>query len=188
MGVGHFKVEVEDLGRLLKALHDSQDNMRKALNALKDVGPKSTGSEALDNACDEFHDSWDDAIKKIADGTQAIEERLKQTKNNYEQTEQVTARCSSRTASLRSLPLRRLPSDPGAQHTEPHRTAHVCGPDVPDRGHRELPQGPGDPAGPALRGHRGGTLTLRVDSSDRIRDSSHEQGIRRHGTKQVLPR
>jgi peptidoglycan hydrolase CwlO-like protein len=84
----HFKVEVNDLDRLIKELHNSQDNMRKALNALKDVGPKSTGSEALDNACDEFHDSWDNAIKKIADGTQAIEERLKQTKNNYEQTEQ----------------------------------------------------------------------------------------------------
>lgn len=55
---------------------------------MKDVGPKSTGSEALDNACDEFHDSWDNAIKKIADGTQQIEERLKATKNNYEATEQ----------------------------------------------------------------------------------------------------
>lgn len=84
----HFSVEVNDLDRLIRELHNSQDNMRKALNALKDVGPKSTGSEALDNACDEFHDSWDNAIKKIADGTQAIEERLKQTKNNYEQTEQ----------------------------------------------------------------------------------------------------
>ncbi|MET9878433.1 WXG100 family type VII secretion target [Actinacidiphila glaucinigra] len=84
----HFKVEVQDLDRLLKQLHDSQDDMRKALGALKDVGPKSTGSEALDNACDEFHDSWDNAIGKIADGTAQIEEKLKATKNNYEATEQ----------------------------------------------------------------------------------------------------
>lgn len=81
---GYFKVEADDLGRLLKDLHDSQENMRKALAALKDVGPKSTGAETLDNACDEFHDSWDNAIKKIADGTQTIEEKLKQTKSNYE--------------------------------------------------------------------------------------------------------
>ncbi|CAL9398717.1 hypothetical protein SUDANB6_01411 [Streptomyces sp. enrichment culture] len=84
----HFKVEVQDLDRLLKQLHDSQDEMRKALGALKDVGPKSTGSEALDNACDEFHNSWDDAIRKIVDGTRQIEEKLKATKNNYEATEQ----------------------------------------------------------------------------------------------------
>ncbi|MEU6959970.1 hypothetical protein [Streptomyces chrestomyceticus] len=84
---GYFKVEADNLGRLLKDLHDSQDNMRKALGALKDTGPKSTGAEALDNACDEFHDSWDNAIKKIADGTQAIEEKLKQVKQNYESLE-----------------------------------------------------------------------------------------------------
>ncbi|GCD44304.1 hypothetical protein [Streptomyces paromomycinus] len=84
---GYFKVEADNLGRLLKDLHDSQDNMRKALSALKDTGPKSTGAEALDNACDEFHDSWDNAIKKIADGTQAIEEKLKQVKQNYESLE-----------------------------------------------------------------------------------------------------
>ncbi len=57
--------------------------MRKALDALKDTGPTSMGAEALDNACDEFHDSWDNAIKKIADGTQAIEDKLKQVRQNY---------------------------------------------------------------------------------------------------------
>ncbi|MFF4601151.1 WXG100 family type VII secretion target [Streptomyces sp. NPDC001339] len=57
------------------------------MNALHDVGPKSTGSVALDHACDEFHDSWDDAIKKIAKGTEQIEKKLKATKNNYEETE-----------------------------------------------------------------------------------------------------
>ncbi|NLU65952.1 hypothetical protein [Streptomyces sp. HNM0574] len=84
---GYFKVEVDNLGRLLKDLHDSQDNMRKALGAMKETGPKSTGSESLDNACDEFHDSWDGAIKKIADGTEAIEGKLKQVKQNYESLE-----------------------------------------------------------------------------------------------------
>lgn len=84
----HFTVEVEDLDRLLAQLHASQDDMRKALGALKEVGPKSTGSEALDNACDEFHDSWDNAIQRIADGTEKIEDKLRTTKKNYEATEQ----------------------------------------------------------------------------------------------------
>ncbi|HZG02886.1 MAG TPA: type VII secretion target [Streptomyces sp.] len=84
---GRLNVERQELDRLLTRLHDSQDQMRKALKALRDIGPKSTGSQALDNACEEIHDSWDDAIGKIADGTDAIEKMLRSTKNNYEATE-----------------------------------------------------------------------------------------------------
>ncbi|MFJ8045328.1 WXG100 family type VII secretion target [Kitasatospora sp. NPDC096147] len=83
-----FKVETGRLDQLINDLHRSQDEMRTALNAMRDTGPKTTGSKALDHACDEFHDSWDDAIKKIADGTQQIEEGLKITKQAYEETEQ----------------------------------------------------------------------------------------------------
>jgi signal transduction histidine kinase len=100
----HFSVEVQDLDRLLKQLHNSQDDMRKALGALKEVGPKSTGSQALDNACDEFHDSWDTAIKKIADGTQQIEEKLRATKDNYEATEQVIRDAMSTKGAAQSSP------------------------------------------------------------------------------------
>lgn len=70
MGAG-FKVEIPHL----------------ALNALRDTGPKSTGNKELDNTCDEFHDSWDDAIGKIAEGTQAIEDDLKKTRDTYQEVE-----------------------------------------------------------------------------------------------------
>lgn len=85
---GHFRVEVNELDQLLRQLNTSQEDMRTALNAMKDVGPKSTGSEVLDNACDEFHDSWDDAIEKIADGVGQIEDKLKATRHNYAATEE----------------------------------------------------------------------------------------------------
>ncbi|WP_101258005.1 WXG100 family type VII secretion target [Streptomyces barkulensis] len=85
---GRLSVEQTELDDLLKQLNTSRDQMRKALNALRDIGPKSTGSKALDNACEEIHDSWDDAIDKIADGTDAIEDALRATKNNYAATEQ----------------------------------------------------------------------------------------------------
>ncbi|WP_329456274.1 type VII secretion target [Streptomyces sp. NBC_01497] len=84
----YLKVEAESLGRLLKQLHDSQDDLRTALSTMKDIGPKSTGSIELDHACDEFHDSWDDVIGKIADGTGAIEDKLRATKNDFEATDE----------------------------------------------------------------------------------------------------
>ncbi|MGW0546086.1 WXG100 family type VII secretion target [Streptomyces sp. Wb2n-11] len=86
MGAG-FKVEISELDGLVRELHRSQEEMRSALNALRDTGPKTTGSKELDNACDEFHDSWDDAIKKIADGTQVIEDKVKQTRTTYHEVE-----------------------------------------------------------------------------------------------------
>ncbi|WP_458245974.1 hypothetical protein [Streptomyces sp. MAI_2237] len=65
MGAG-FKVEIPELDRLVRELHRSQEEMRSALNALRDTGPKTTGSKELDNACDEFHDSWDDLDREFA--------------------------------------------------------------------------------------------------------------------------
>ncbi|MCL6672723.1 WXG100 family type VII secretion target [Streptomyces panaciradicis] len=86
MGAG-FKVEISELDGLVRELHRSQEEMRSALSALRDTGPKTTGSKELDNACDEFHDSWDDAITKIAEGTQSIEDGLKKTRDTYRDVE-----------------------------------------------------------------------------------------------------
>lgn len=108
----HFKVEVEELDQLIRQLHTSQDSMRKALRAMEDIGPKSTGSKALDNACDEFHDSWDNAIAKLADGTQQIKEKLRTTKNNYQATEEAIRDAMSTGAVAQPA---RTPNAPGAQ-------------------------------------------------------------------------
>ncbi|MFI5757706.1 hypothetical protein [Streptomyces sp. NPDC051569] len=88
MSGGYFQVEVGGLDHLLKQLHSGQTDMRSALRSMKDIGPKSTGAEELDNACDEFHDSWDNAIGKIADGVDRIEDKLRATKRAYEATEE----------------------------------------------------------------------------------------------------
>ncbi|WP_055588052.1 hypothetical protein [Peterkaempfera griseoplana] len=86
-----FSVELQSLDKLLQQLHSSQDELRTALNALRDTGVRTTGSSALDHACDEFHDSWDDAIKKIAEGTEQIESGLQLVCRTYGETEQALA-------------------------------------------------------------------------------------------------
>ncbi len=85
---GYFRVEVTELDRLLQQLNQAQDDLRTALDAMRDIGPKSTGSKSLDHACDDFHDSWHDAIKLISDGTGKLEEKLRETTKAYTETEQ----------------------------------------------------------------------------------------------------
>jgi hypothetical protein len=84
----YFRVEVHELDRLLQQLSGGQSDLSTALNTMRDIGPKSTGSKSLDHACDDFHDSWDDAIKLIADGIGQIEGKLRETAKDYTETEQ----------------------------------------------------------------------------------------------------
>lgn len=108
-----FRVETQELGQFLRNLGNGRADMEKALNALRDIDPKSTGSVALDHACDEFHDSWDDAIRMIVKGTQQIEEKLKATKNNYEETEQAIQDAMSKGGAPTNRPTSR-PTDPSS--------------------------------------------------------------------------
>lgn len=84
----YFRVEVGELDRLTKQLKDSQQDMRDALHAMRDTGPKTTGSKALDRACDDFDDSWQDAITRISQGIEALEGKLQETCRTYSETEQ----------------------------------------------------------------------------------------------------
>ncbi|MEU4203434.1 hypothetical protein [Streptomyces sp. NPDC045470] len=117
-----FQVETHELDQLLRQLSTGREDMEKALNALEHVGPKSTGSVALDHACDEFHDSWDDAIKKIAKGTQQIEEKLKATKNNYEETEKAIRDAMTKGAAP-PMPGRPAPPNVGGYPAGPRPSA-----------------------------------------------------------------
>ncbi|GAA2105883.1 hypothetical protein GCM10009759_43440 [Kitasatospora saccharophila] len=84
----YFRVEVDDLSKLMQRMRDSQQDMREALHAMKETGPKTTGSKDLDHACDDFNDSWQDAITRITQGVEALEEKLDQTCKNYAETDQ----------------------------------------------------------------------------------------------------
>ncbi|MFJ1794533.1 hypothetical protein [Kitasatospora griseola] len=84
----YFRVEVSELDRLVKQLKSSQQDMREALRAMKDTGPKTTGSKNLDHACDDFNDSWQDAITRISQGVEALEGKLQETCKSYSETDQ----------------------------------------------------------------------------------------------------
>ncbi|KDN83942.1 hypothetical protein [Kitasatospora cheerisanensis] len=84
----YFRVEVSELDRLVKQLNDSQQDMREALRAMHETGPKTTGSKNLDHACDDFNDSWQDAITRISQGVEALEGKLKETCKSYSETDE----------------------------------------------------------------------------------------------------
>ncbi|MGW4544739.1 FHA domain-containing protein, partial [Streptomyces chartreusis] len=63
-GERHARVSVPlpQAARLLDELGLARATPASLMARWADAAPKTTGSKELDNACDEFHDSWDDAI------------------------------------------------------------------------------------------------------------------------------
>jgi hypothetical protein len=81
---GYYKVQLEAMDRLTRDLSDCADDMRAAMRLLKDIGPKGSGHEGLENACDDFQDSWSYGIGQIADATSGITEGLTATRKVYQ--------------------------------------------------------------------------------------------------------
>ncbi|MER7106451.1 hypothetical protein [Streptomyces sp. NPDC000229] len=73
---GYSKVEFKALSRLVTDLSECADGMRSAMRQLKDIGPKGSGSNELEEACDDFQEKWDHGIKLIADATGGITEKV----------------------------------------------------------------------------------------------------------------
>ncbi|MFH8572326.1 WXG100 family type VII secretion target [Streptomyces sp. NPDC017993] len=79
-----FRIDVGRVQQMLDKLSDADDRMRDAQKRLNKVGPKTLGTDGLDDACDEFQGQWGDGIKRIADAAKDINERLKATLDAYE--------------------------------------------------------------------------------------------------------
>jgi hypothetical protein len=87
-----FKIDVDRIQEMLTKLSDADDHMRDAQNRLNKVGPKTLGTDGLDEACDEFQDQWGDGIKRIAKATKGIHEKLKLTLDAYRAGEEENAK------------------------------------------------------------------------------------------------
>jgi hypothetical protein len=80
---GYYKVELAALTQLTKELSSCADDMRAAMKLLKDIGPKGSGYDELEEACNDFQESWSYGIGKIADATSGVTEGLSQTCKVY---------------------------------------------------------------------------------------------------------
>lgn len=88
---GYYKVELDSLARLTTQLGECADEMRSAMRALKDIGPKGAGLAELEKACDDFQESWGYGIGLIADATGGVTDGLGETKKIYETIEEKIA-------------------------------------------------------------------------------------------------
>jgi hypothetical protein len=84
---GYCKVEFETLSRLIADLSNCSDGMHTALHQLKDIGPKGSGYDDLEDACDDFQDKWGYGIKLIADATGNLTEKVARSGKDFQHLE-----------------------------------------------------------------------------------------------------
>ncbi|MFJ9618870.1 WXG100 family type VII secretion target [Streptomyces noursei] len=87
-----FKIDVGRIQEMLTKLSEASDRMQDAQHRLKKVGPKTLGTDGLDDACDEFQDQWGDGIKRISKASKEIHEKLKATLDAYKAGEEENAK------------------------------------------------------------------------------------------------
>ncbi|SCK56606.1 hypothetical protein H181DRAFT_05273 [Streptomyces sp. WMMB 714] len=86
-----FQIDIAKTERMLDRLEECNERMQQARKRLKNVGPKTLGTNGLDNACDTFQSEWDDGIKRIEDAAKGIKDRLRSTIDTYKKSEEATA-------------------------------------------------------------------------------------------------
>lgn len=88
---GYYKVELDALASLTRQLGECADEMRSAMRELKDIGPKGAGFAELEQACDDFQESWSYGIGLISDAAGKVTDGLAETKKVYETVEEKIA-------------------------------------------------------------------------------------------------
>ncbi|MFJ8956968.1 WXG100 family type VII secretion target [Streptomyces sp. NPDC102384] len=77
--------------RAFNRLSEVAERMQAARKRLKTVGPKTLGTDGLDDACDTFQDEWEDGITRIERASSEIADKLKTTMDGYRTNENETA-------------------------------------------------------------------------------------------------
>ncbi|WP_431965556.1 WXG100 family type VII secretion target [Actinacidiphila sp. bgisy160] len=85
-----FRIDVDRMRDLVNKLDQADDRMRGVCERLKKVGPNGLGTDDLDDACDEFQSQWGDGIKRIADASKTMHDKLELTLEAYTANEDET--------------------------------------------------------------------------------------------------
>ncbi|MYW69526.1 hypothetical protein GTY65_36490 [Streptomyces sp. SID8379] len=89
--MGQYQTDIDGLGQFLKVLQSATEDLDRARTALNRIGGNSLGTDELDDACDDFQDSWGYGAKKIREGIEAVSEGVKANKQAYEAVEEAVA-------------------------------------------------------------------------------------------------
>jgi hypothetical protein len=86
-----FTVDLGWLETVVGKLANATEVTGTVLKALEETGPTRMGHGDLDSACDEFHDNWDERIKRFSSDIKAAGEAVGAAKRDYGATEQAAA-------------------------------------------------------------------------------------------------
>jgi hypothetical protein len=83
-----FQVDLSALAQFIDSLGQSDDHMNEALNAMNNGSVGQIGSDALNSAASDFHDTWQYGVGQIHDKVQDTTKGVKAVHDNYAQVEQ----------------------------------------------------------------------------------------------------
>ncbi|MGW2344702.1 WXG100 family type VII secretion target [Streptomyces sp. NPDC001661] len=86
-----YQFDEDQAKRAWNRLSEAAERMQAARKRLEEVGPKTLGTDGLDDACDTFQSEWKDGITRIERASSDIAERLKTTIDGYGKNEETVA-------------------------------------------------------------------------------------------------
>lgn len=78
-----FTVEIGGLKALGDNLRHCADNLDGALDAMNTIGGDSLGRSSLDDACDDFQDSWRHGLEKIRESSEKLVKGVDASRKDY---------------------------------------------------------------------------------------------------------
>ena len=86
-----FQVDMEVLQTFVTSLQASGDHMESALNALKSVDGGQIGTDALNEAANDFQDTWRYGLGQLKDHMKDTHDGVKAAHGAYQDVDQQTA-------------------------------------------------------------------------------------------------
>lgn len=88
---GGYHVAMEKLTRLINDLDRAADDITAANRALSNARGRDLGTPGIDNASEDFRESWSHGISKISEGAKATSEALGAARSTYAKLENEVA-------------------------------------------------------------------------------------------------